>query len=123
MLLYYGLAIFEAALVFWTTQSLEFMNSITRGGLAAAQYPIAIYKKWLRNFFTYIVPLAFVNYYPALFILERTDELGRFAALLYFSPLFSFLSPLSTSVEFWREALSFDRQLICKFLQCLRNRR
>jgi ABC-2 type transport system permease protein len=91
VLLYYGLAIFEAAMVFWTTQSLEFRNSITRGGLAAAQYPIAIYKKWLRNFFTYFVPLAFVNYYPALFILERTDELGRFAALLYFSPLFSFL--------------------------------
>jgi len=84
---------------------------------------IGDHKRTVSNFFTYIVPLAFVNYYPALFILERTDELGRFAALLYFSPLFSFLSPLSTSVEFWREALSFDRQLICKFLQCLRNRR
>lgn len=88
--LFYGLHIFEASLVFWTTQSLEFMNSITRGGLATAQYPIAIYKQWFRRFFTYVVPLAFINYYPVLFILDRGPALGPFDGLLYCSPIAGF---------------------------------
>ena len=35
-----------------------------------------IFQGWLRSFFTFIVPAIFLNYYPALFILGKTDPLG-----------------------------------------------
>jgi ABC-2 type transport system permease protein len=31
---------------------------------------------WLRRFVTFVVPLAFINYYPTLYILGRSDPLG-----------------------------------------------
>jgi ABC-2 type transport system permease protein len=65
-----------ACLAFWTTDGGEFTNAFTYGGTFLAQYPIDIYSAWLRRFLAYIVPLAFVCYFPALFILDKPDPLG-----------------------------------------------
>lgn len=61
---FYGLFILQATLTFWTTETLELMNITTFGGLEVGQYPISIYNPILRGFFTYIIPLACVAYYP-----------------------------------------------------------
>ena len=50
-------------------------------------YPLGIYNRWLRAVFIYIVPVAFVNYPTALFLLERTDPFGMPAALAWAAPL------------------------------------
>ena len=39
---------------------------LTYGGSAALSYPVSIYSTWFRRVITYGVPLAFVNYFPAL---------------------------------------------------------
>lgn len=90
-LIFYGLHILEAALAFWTTQSLEFMNSFTRGGRMAAQYPFKAYQDWFRSFFTFVVPLAFTSYYPALFILDRSDLALQQTLLTYGAPVAGFI--------------------------------
>jgi len=46
-----------------------------------------IYADWLRRFFTFVVPLAFVTYLPALYILDRPDPLGLPRALQFCSLL------------------------------------
>jgi len=74
--LFYGLIVLQATLAFWTTESLEIMNTTTYGGVETAQYPLTIYRDWFRRFFTYVIPLACVSYYPALAVLERPDPLG-----------------------------------------------
>jgi len=74
--LFYGLLVFQAILAFWTTETLEIMNTVTHGGIETTQYPLAIYQKWFRQFFTFIVPLASVNYFPALAIMDKVDPLG-----------------------------------------------
>ena len=84
--LFYGLIVLQATLAFWTTESLEIVNTVTYGGVETAQYPLAIYRAWFRRFFTYVIPLACVSYYPALGILERPDPLGS-------GPLFQWLAP------------------------------
>ena len=68
-------------LAFWTTDGGEFTNAFTYGGNFLAQYPIDILGVWLRRFLAYIVPLAFVCYFPALYVLDKPDPLGlpRFA--------------------------------------------
>lgn len=37
------------------------------------QYPVSIYSKVIAGFLTFIVPIAYANYYPALFLLGKPD--------------------------------------------------
>lgn len=85
--LFYGLIVLQATTAFWTTESLELYNILTYGGIYAAQYPLDIYRRWFQRFFTYVVPLACINYFPLHAVLGRTDPLGS-------PPLFQWLSPL-----------------------------
>jgi len=73
--LFFGLVVLQATSAFWTIETLEVWNAFTYGGNYAAQYPMAIYRRWFRGFFTVIVPLALTSYYPARAILGR-DPLG-----------------------------------------------
>jgi len=76
-----------AAVTFWTVQTSEVTNSFTYGGSAFVENPLSIYAGWLRRFFTFVVPLAFVTYLPALFILDRPDPLSLPRALQFLSPV------------------------------------
>lgn len=93
---------------FWTVDGGEAANAFTYGGVTLAQYPIGIYDPWLRRFFAYLVPVAFVAYFPALFILGKTDPLG-------FPVWMSFLSPLvavaagAVALAVWRTAVRHYR--------------
>jgi ABC-2 type transport system permease protein len=79
-------------LTFWTTDGGEFTNAFTYGGNFLAQYPVDILSTWLRRFLAYIVPLAFVCYFPALYVLDKPDPLGlpRFVDVL--SPVVALLA-------------------------------
>jgi ABC-2 type transport system permease protein len=76
-----------AAITFWTVETSEVTNVFTYGGEALVSYPMPIYAEGLRRFFTFVVPLAFVAYLPALYILERQDPLGLPPALQLCSPI------------------------------------
>lgn len=77
-----GTVIFSAiwiggvALTFWAVDAQEVVNSFTYGGNYATQYPLGVLAPWLRRLLTFVVPAAFVSYYPALYILGRDDTLG-----------------------------------------------
>jgi len=72
--LFFSLFMIYAAICFFTVEGLEFMNIFTDGGREIAQYPLNIYSKWVLKFFTFIVPLAFVNYYPYLYLINKVSE-------------------------------------------------
>jgi ABC-2 type transport system permease protein len=96
-----GLVVLQATLAFWTVESLEVANTLTYGGVTAAQYPIEIYSNWFRQFFTFVVPLSCVAYFPIVAILGIDDPLGWPRWFLYLSPLFGFLF-LGISLLTWR---------------------
>ena len=50
-------------------------------------YPMHIYQEWLVSLFTFIIPMAFINYYPALYLLDKPDPFGL-------PPFMPFLSPI-----------------------------
>ena len=91
-ILYSALFILKAGITFFTTQSLEIMNIFTDGGRDLAQYPLDIYKEWVKKFFTFIIPLALVNYYPLLYVIGRTDNklymLAPIASMLFTIPCY-----------------------------------
>ena len=90
MFFFYAILIFQATLSFWTTESLEVMNTLTYGGIETAQYPLSIYKDGFRRFFTYVVPLGCVSYFPIVGALGIADPLGSSIWFQAFAPLAGF---------------------------------
>ncbi len=82
VLIFFGIFTVAASYCFITVQGLEIRNVFTDGGKHMAQYPIGVFKKGLVYFFTFIIPYAFVNYYPLLYILGKVNS-----SLYAFSPL------------------------------------
>lgn len=99
--LFGGLFILQATMAFWTIESLEVWNTLTYGGVETAQYPLSIYQPWFRRVFTFLIPLACINYFPVLAILGRDagSEFTRLGHML--SPLAGFVF-LAVSLFIWR---------------------
>ena len=97
-----------ACIAFWTTDGGEFTNAFTYGGTAMAQYPFDIYSTWLRRLLGFVIPLSFVCYFPALYVLGKPDplELPRF--LEFCSPLVAAASALVAGLV-WRFAVRHYR--------------
>jgi ABC-2 type transport system permease protein len=92
--LFFGLIVVQATIAFWTTETLELMNTMTYGGVESAQYPLAIYQPAFRRFFTLVVPLACVAYFPVVALLGIADPLGT-------SRLFQQVAPLAGVLFLW----------------------
>ncbi len=71
-----SLFVLGAAFQFVAIDSAEVANSFTYGGQQLTQYPLSIFGKELVRAVTFVVPLAFVNYYPVLFVLGKPTPLG-----------------------------------------------
>ncbi|MFF4451083.1 ABC transporter permease [Streptomyces goshikiensis] len=102
-----GAAIFAAVMVagaafqFVAGDAAEVQNSFTYGGNTMLQYPPTVFGKDLLRGVTFIVPLAFVNWLPALHVLGRPDPLGLPGWVAYLSPLVAFVAFLPASLA-WR---------------------
>jgi ABC-2 type transport system permease protein len=97
-----------ACVAFWTTDGGEFVNAFTYGGNLMSQYPIDIYSAWLRRFLAYIVPLAFVCYFPALYLLDKPDPLGLPRVLQFASPVVAVVAAFVASA-IWQFAVRHYR--------------
>jgi ABC-2 type transport system permease protein len=64
------------AFQFLSNDASEVQNSFTYGGNTLLQFPPTVFAKDLVRGVTFVVPLAFVNWLPALHILGRDDPLG-----------------------------------------------
>jgi ABC-2 type transport system permease protein len=114
MMLVAGTAIFgsiwviTSSLTFWMIEAGEVMNSFTYGSAFATEYPMVVFGRWLRRLFTFVVPAAFVNYYPALFVLGKSDRLGGPSWRRFASPFVAVVMVLLASFV-WRLALRHYR--------------
>jgi ABC-2 type transport system permease protein len=95
-----GLFVIGATITFWTYESIEVINIFTYGGSEMVSYPMHIYQDWMRRFFTYILPAIFLNYYPALYILDKPDPLHFPWFAPFLAPLAGF-SVLGAALAFW----------------------
>lgn len=101
VVLFSAVWVIGAAVTFWTIQTSEVTNVFTYGGSEMVEWPMPIYADWLRHFFTFVVPLAFVTYLPSLFILEHDDPLGLPSFLQLCAPLAAALF-LAPALMAWR---------------------
>jgi ABC-2 type transport system permease protein len=97
-----------ACLAFWTTDGGEFTNAFTYGGNFLTEYPIDIYSRWARRFLAYLIPMAFVAYFPALYIIGKPDPLGLPRVLQFLSPVVAVLAACVAGLV-WRTAVRHYR--------------
>jgi len=96
-----GLLIFGSTITFWTIESFEAVNIVTYGGTEMLAYPMHIYPTSLRRIFTYIIPSAFLNYYPALYFLDRPDPFNLPSIFQFIAPVVG-ICCLIAALLFWR---------------------
>jgi ABC-2 type transport system permease protein len=87
--------VFTICVVFWTVDGKEAANAFSYGGQFFAQFPMNIYDRWLRRFLGYLVPIAFISYFPALYILGKPDPLGLPTVLQFAGPLVALVAALA----------------------------
>jgi len=99
--LYLALFALQATLCFWTTEATEAVNAFTYGGRDLARYPVHIFDGWLRRLFLFLIPLGFVVYAPALYLLDKPDPLGLPVLTRFLAPLAALLFALLAAAA-WR---------------------
>ncbi|MFC8453335.1 ABC transporter permease [Kitasatospora sp. NPDC057223] len=110
VLLVCGTVIFGAVFIggasfqFWWGEARELQNSFTYGGATLLHYPPTVFARELVAGVVFGVPLAFVNWLPALHILGRPDPLGLPTAFQYASPLAAALCVGAAGLA-WRAGL------------------
>lgn len=101
--LFLALFTVEAIVSFWTVNSIEAVNAFTYGGSDLGQYPLHIFDRWLRNLFLWFIPIGFLTFYPALYLLDKPDPLGL-------PRIASFVAPVASAIfcvvvaRCWRQA-------------------
>lgn len=109
-----GMVIYSSIFVLGTTiqfamgDAAEFMNSFTYGGKTLNQYPLAIYGRNAVRLLTYLVPLSFVNWLPALYVLDRPDPLGLPGVLRFAAPVVAALLVVLAAAA-WRAGIRHYR--------------
>ncbi|MET9377199.1 ABC transporter permease [Streptomyces sp. NPDC002992] len=76
-----------ASVLFWAQDAAEVTSSFTYGGNTLLQYPPVIFAQDLVRGVVFVVPLAFVSWLPALYILGREAPAGVPDWLAFGSPL------------------------------------
>lgn len=96
-----GLFVVGGTLTFWTVDNVEAMNVLTYGGRTLISYPMDIYGDVLRKTFTYVLPAAFLSYFPVLHLLNQPmpDGLPGWAAFL--APVMGTVM-LTAAFAFWK---------------------
>lgn len=86
MAVFTSLFVLYAGISFFTIEGLEFMNIFTDGSREFGKYPLSIYGEGVLKFFTYVIPIALFQYYPFLYLIDRSEDIG-----LIFLPLLGFV--------------------------------
>ncbi len=83
--IYSALWILVAASAFRVVGMKEATYAATFGGQYANQYPLHLYRGWIRAVLGWIIPLAFVAYVPSVFLLDAANPLSLPRSLVYAS--------------------------------------
>lgn len=96
-----GIFVIFSALSFYFVETGS-MRAIFYGSMRKfAGYPISIYNKLIQMLMIYVVPFAFVNYFPAQYLLRKEDMVLYNEAYMYVAPLVGVVVYVMAYV-FWR---------------------
>lgn len=96
-----GIRISVSAITFWTTRNRALVHTIVYSSKEFIHYPLSIYNVWIKVFLTFIFPLAFINFYPANYFLDKSKESLFHPSLQFLTPIVG-LTVFFISTSFWK---------------------
>lgn len=96
-----GIFIIFSALSFYFVETNSIREIFYWNMRKFAGYPISIYHKLIQAILIYVVPFAFVNYFPAQYLLRKPDMAGYHEIYIYIAPLVG-LAVYLIAYLFWR---------------------
>ncbi|MBS41904.1 MAG: transporter [Nocardioides sp.] len=107
-LIFFSLFVGLACVQFWTTDSAEVASAFTYGGNTVTSYPLSVFPSEVVKALTFVVPIAFVSWYPALFVLGRPDPFGLPSWLQHAAPVAAAVCLLAAGLA-WRAGVRHYR--------------
>lgn len=100
-----GITLAIASLAFWTGRSAALLYTANQlNWNMTQQYPLEMFGRWFRVFVTVFIPVAFLNYYPARWLLGKTTPGDPLYWLSFLSPLVA-LVLLGIGELVWKKGL------------------
>lgn len=96
-----GMFIFFSSLSFYFVETNSLREIFYWNMRKFAGYPISIYSKIIQGMMIYVVPFAFVNYFPAQYLLRKEDMANYPEVYMYIAPLVG-VGIYSLAYVFWR---------------------
>ena len=75
------------SLSFWTNTPNSYRDAIFQNARYFITYPISIYGKAIQVLLTFVVPFAFINFYPAQYLLSKSSDMLFHPALQFGTPI------------------------------------
>ena len=96
-----GMLLFFSSLCFYFVE-IESLREIFFWNMRKfAGYPISIYSKLIQGLMIYVMPFAFVNYFPAQYLLRKPDMANYNEVYMYIAPLVGVVV-YALAYVFWR---------------------
>lgn len=96
-----GMFIFFSSLSFYFVETNSLREIFYWNMRKFAGYPISIYHKLIQGLIIYVIPFAFVNYFPAQYLLRKPDMINYNEAYVYIAP-FVGVGVYLAAYLFWR---------------------
>jgi ABC-2 type transport system permease protein len=92
-LIHIAIMIIAGALNFWFIKAEQAVNMTIYGVKRFIDYPIFIFNRAIQFIITFIIPYAFVNFYPSQYLLDKREP-------VIFTPIFIYASPIVSIILF-----------------------
>ncbi len=100
-----GLTLVLASVAFWTGRSAGLVYTVNQVNWGMTQsYPLEMFGRGFRVLVTTLIPVAFINYYPARYLLGKTSPADPWYWLSFASPLVAAVL-LGAAAIVWKKGL------------------
>ncbi|BCG58572.1 ABC transporter permease [Paenibacillus sp. URB8-2] len=101
----WSLQMLIGCMVFWTLQGGAMRHILDQLLAQFTRYPLSIYNRVLQVLLTFVLPVAFISYYPSSFLLGNRTDGGFSPLLIYFTPLVALLL-VSVTYFVWTKGIN-----------------
>lgn len=105
VMIHASIRILVSSVAFWTLRNASLVHTVVFSSKEFIVYPITIYNTGVQIFLTFVFPIAFINFYPAHYFLDRGGEYLLHPALQLFTPLVGAVL-LAISLVAWRSGIN-----------------
>ena len=99
-----SLMLYTTIASFWLVRADSIMSFFVWGFRDFSEYPISIFPRFIQIFLTFVIPFAFINFYPAQYFIGKSEFLTFHPYIQFMGP-FVGLSMFSIAILLWKAGL------------------